>query len=1211
MCTNTYLPHVGGVARSVHGFCEEYRRRGHQVMVVAPDYDQQKNEEKEKEIIRVPAIQNFNGSDFALRLPVPVILSSALEQFHPDIVHSHHPFLLGDTAVRIAALYDVPLIFTHHTMYERYTHYVPGDSDALKRFVIEVSTGYSNLCDRVFAPSESIAAILEERGVDVPIVVVPTGVDVSLFAKGNRSYFRDKFKISQNDFVAGHVGRLAPEKNLTFLTEAVIPWMQKNKNTHFLIGGSGPSQQEMEVLFQNANLSSRVHFSGVCKDQLLVDIYHAMDVFVFTSKTETQGMVLTEAMAAGVPVIALDAPGAREVIDNERNGYLVLTEEKRTYTKTIERFYLLSKSEREAFSLNAQHTALQFSISSSGDRALNHYQAVIQGTRSVKNPEESAWLRAVRLFETEWSLLTTKAEAFSVVIEGKRIFNRKLLARMRMMYRQVVKSFSWYKALFRLFGIPVVSDCSGRGLLMIQVDGLSRKQLEQGLSSGKLKFLRKLLKREEYILHNLYSGVPSTTPSVQGELFYGVKQAVPAFSFKDLSTGKIVTMLEPDPALSVQQKLAQKGRGLLEGGSSYSNVFSGGATHAMVCSVSLGFGSFLRELSVFRLIFAMLLYARSLLRTLFLMVLEFFLALIDCVHGALAGEPLLKEIKFIPARIIVSIVLRELNYIGASRDMARGTPIIHLNLLGYDEHAHRRGASSPFAHWTLKGIDKTISRLYRVAKTSAREYDVWIYSDHGQQDVISYEKRFGCSLEDAIARVFKQFELISVREEDEKRGIQRQRAKFLRNKPQRENISQKKQSPIDSTHVDVTAVGPLGYIYFPKKVSADTIEGIASLLISEAKIPLVIAPFGDGAAQAWTREGKFLLPQDGSRVFGADHPFLEEVLQDLINVCHHPNAGNLTISGWSKDSVALSFVEECGAHAGPGPEEVGAFALLPGMVRKKTKKDYLRPIDLRQRALRVVDRAIREERIRDFNKGEILRIMSCDVHGCRGQDGRIAPRRVASLLAYYDPDIVILQGLGIAHLQGSAWNQASVVAEDLRMNVHFDSLQKSNFATNGIAVLSKHPIRLLKASSSQENNPDQAGRNQRLLWVAIEGNGFELNLVHAKYGDSQREQKAGLNTLTHWITQTQPASPLIVFAELKSSIKDIHSEDLIHSLRDAEEQILSPRPEQRWRARNPFRRQKRILVSHDIEVRRVDSPKSRFARFAAQSLPQLVEIRIS
>ena len=116
------------------------------------------------------------------------------------------------TALRAARAYSRPLVFTHHTRYEEYTHYVPGNSPTLKRFVIELATRYANLCDQVFAPSESIAELLLQRQVTTPIEVVPTGIEIDEFAQGNGESIRNKLQIPPGAFVIGHIGRLAPGK---------------------------------------------------------------------------------------------------------------------------------------------------------------------------------------------------------------------------------------------------------------------------------------------------------------------------------------------------------------------------------------------------------------------------------------------------------------------------------------------------------------------------------------------------------------------------------------------------------------------------------------------------------------------------------------------------------------------------------------------------------------------------------------------------------------------------------------------------------------------------------------------------------------------------------------------------------------------------------------------------------------------------------------
>jgi len=418
MMTNTFTPHVGGVARSVEAFMVEYQRLGHGVLVVAPVFEGMP--EKELNVIRVPAIQNFNGSDFSVRLPIPSFLFPALDRFRPDIVHTHHPFLLGDTALRVAALRNVPLVFTHHTLYEQYTHYVPGDSPALKRFVVELSTGYANLCDQVIAPSESIALILQGRGVKVPIEVIPTGVNVEQFARGDGAKFRALMGIPQDAFVVGHVGRLAPEKNLRFLAEAVVDFLKANDRTHFLIAGVGPSAGEIMGLFEREDLANRLHLTGILQAGDLANAYHAMDVFAFASQSETQGMVLTEAMAAGVPVVAVDAPGVREVVTDTRNGRLLPIEDLKGFSSALSWLASLSPRERQGLSEAARETADGFSLPRCAERALDLYKSLLTSGPVPRKVEGSLWSSALRLIETEWELWANRAHAASAALTRSR-----------------------------------------------------------------------------------------------------------------------------------------------------------------------------------------------------------------------------------------------------------------------------------------------------------------------------------------------------------------------------------------------------------------------------------------------------------------------------------------------------------------------------------------------------------------------------------------------------------------------------------------------------------------------------------------------------------------------------------------------------------------------------------------------------------------------
>jgi glycosyltransferase involved in cell wall biosynthesis len=419
MLSNTFAPHVGGVARSIQAFSGQYRKLGHQVLVVAPEFEE--DHPGEADVVRVPALQHFNGSDFSVALPVSGLLDDALDAFQPQIVHAHHPFLLGMTALRIARYRQLPLVFTHHTLYEHYTHYVPGDSPALRRFTVELVTRYANLADRVFAPSESIAALLLERGVQTPISVIPTGVEISLFSQGDGASFRRRMGIPDNAFVVGHLGRLAPEKNLLFLATAVAHFIAAADNpanesamlpqVHCLVIGAGPSEADVRAPFAQAGLSDRLHMGGILEKQSLADAYHAMDVFAFASTSETQGMVLTEAMAAGTPVVALDAAGAREVVRDTINGRLLAEASISTFAAALQWVAAQSPRKRAALADAARATAEQFSLPRTAELAMDCYQELLQQEAASQRPEDEHWLRLLDLIKAEWAIIQGMAGA--------------------------------------------------------------------------------------------------------------------------------------------------------------------------------------------------------------------------------------------------------------------------------------------------------------------------------------------------------------------------------------------------------------------------------------------------------------------------------------------------------------------------------------------------------------------------------------------------------------------------------------------------------------------------------------------------------------------------------------------------------------------------------------------------------------------------------
>ncbi len=370
MMTNTYKPFVGGIENSIEMFTEEYRKKGHNVLIVAPEYE---GENSEDGIIRIPAIRRFNGTDFSVPLPIPGILNKRLKRFRPDIIHSHHPFLIGDTAQRASASFRIPIVFTYHTVFEEYTHYVPFKSKALIKFIKQLTAGYANTCDRVVAPSQDIKDQLREDGVKSEIDIIPTGIYPEKFKKKNAGNLRKRLSLDNEAKLLGFISRIAAEKNVEFLTDSVISYIRRFPDTHFVVAGKGPKQERIREMFKKSGLEDKYHELGLLQGEDLISAYQSIDLFVYASKTETQGLVIAEAMAAKKPVVALSARAVKNIISNGYNGKLVPEENPEIFADTIEWFFSLSTAERERLAVNAEETAERYSMENCSDQMLDLY----------------------------------------------------------------------------------------------------------------------------------------------------------------------------------------------------------------------------------------------------------------------------------------------------------------------------------------------------------------------------------------------------------------------------------------------------------------------------------------------------------------------------------------------------------------------------------------------------------------------------------------------------------------------------------------------------------------------------------------------------------------------------------------------------------------------------------------------------------------------
>ena len=409
MITNTYSPHVGGVARSVADTSERLHELGHPVLVVCPSFG---GTETTRNVLRVPAIEHFGKTDFSFPLPIPIGVHRAIDEFSPDVIHSHHPFLLGDTALRVGADRDIPVVFTHHTQYDQYAHYLGGEkSTAVQKFINKLDIGYCNLCDAIIAPSRSVADDLVMRNVTKHIEVIPTGINIAWWANGSKSAARELTGIPREAIVIGHVGRLAKEKNLTFLANAVAKFLSQCPNAWFVVAGLGSCEEGIQLACEHHGVSDRLLMFGVLDPLALRDLYHTFDVFAFASHSETQGIVLAEAMAAGAPVVAVDAPGVREIVTDRINGRLLPRDDTDAFVTAIKWTVELNPANRDVMKRELLQTVKEYSLDHSIEQLLQLYEWSASIKRVGHSSEHQNWNAAINRAEEEFKIWGNIAHA--------------------------------------------------------------------------------------------------------------------------------------------------------------------------------------------------------------------------------------------------------------------------------------------------------------------------------------------------------------------------------------------------------------------------------------------------------------------------------------------------------------------------------------------------------------------------------------------------------------------------------------------------------------------------------------------------------------------------------------------------------------------------------------------------------------------------------
>ena len=810
--------------------------------------------------------------------------------------------------------------------------------------------------------------------------------------------------------------------------------------------------------------------------------------------------------------------------------------------------------------------------------------------------------------------------------------------------RRVRRLLSRSEWMVRLFGLQswedIARDTEGQGpdmlperpgLVMVQIDGLSKVELESALRRGEMPFLSRLIGKEHYRLNPLYSGLPSSTPGVQGELFYGVRTAVPAFAYLDKRSGQAHRMYEPDSASAVENQLAVQGEPLLTGGSAYSDIYTGGAAESHFCSSSMGWSDMLKEVRPLAWLIAAVLHLPMLIRTISLVFVELILAIIDALRGIFHGRGLMAEIKFIVARVAVCITLRDFITIGAKMDIIRGLPVIHLNYLGYDEQSHRRGPRSAFAHWSLKGIDRNIERLWSACHQARhRHYDLWVYSDHGQESTLPYMQLTGKSIVQAVR------EALSVEHPVSAARLQSLHERIAENHGQliagrwlhnlipsdltKGDLSIETTAAALAEYPAVVAMGPVGHVYLDTSSrSLSSRTALASHLVERGQVPGVLFLGDDGWAYARTRHGTFALPEDSVSLLGADHPNLEAVTEDLTALLKHPDAGDLVLLGCVTGEPAVSFARENGAHAGAGPLETSAFALLPSDVPgTQSTQDIIRPLDLRHAALTLLGRSedvpqrhAQTRQLRALRKPRYIRVMSYNVHSCVGMDSRIAPERIARVIARYRPDVVALQEIDVGKPRTLGMDQAELIAKKLQMQVHFSPAIQFSEEEYGNAILTYLPIERTRKGSLGTASKRPAGEPRGVQWLTLDVDGLEVQILNTHLGVFAAQRKVQVDELLskRWLGHAECQGPTILCGDFNATPQSRSMLALKDVLTDAQA-LAGLKQLNTFAGRLPTICIDHILVRNIATVSNVLVPNTEMTRVASDHLPLVVDIEL-
>lgn len=389
MLADVYKPHVSGITNYISLNKTHLEELGHEVYVFT--FGDEDYEDDETNVIRSPGLPL---RDTGYYLSLRYSREARLLMKTMDVCHIHHPFVTGSLATRYCRPRGIPTVFTNHTRYDLYTQaYLPGLPDIVSDTALQAYIpSFFRAVDVVVAPSQGMRDVLVNFGVDVPVKVIPNGVDLSRYHQAIEPLSREQIGFSEDQIVLIYTGRLGPEKNLSFLLRCFAGVAQAYEHVRLLLIGDGPEKENLELQALYSGIQDKVHFAGMVPYENIPSYLAMADAFVTASITEVHPLSVIEAMASGLPVLGIQSPGVGDTVEDGETGFLAKKEDMAVYTAKMVRM-VIDAAALKRMGEQARQAAEKYAIERTVILMLECYEEAIQKATNRKGKISARWLR--------------------------------------------------------------------------------------------------------------------------------------------------------------------------------------------------------------------------------------------------------------------------------------------------------------------------------------------------------------------------------------------------------------------------------------------------------------------------------------------------------------------------------------------------------------------------------------------------------------------------------------------------------------------------------------------------------------------------------------------------------------------------------------------------------------------------------------------------